>query len=92
MNCKEIVREIMQAQNVTNATLADRLKITQAALWDRLKLKKTIKGEEVSTPNISVDKLNDILRCLDYELVIVPRGKSGKISGAFLVEDTEEKK
>ncbi|MBQ5684311.1 MAG: winged helix-turn-helix domain-containing protein [Clostridia bacterium] len=92
MNSKLIVKEIMETKGVTNADLANRLNITQAAMWDRLKLKKTVKGQEVACPNITVDKLNDVLRAMDYEIVIVPRGKSGQIKGAYLVDDTEDKK
>lgn len=90
MKAKEIIREIMKEQNVNNATLAGRLGITQASLWDRLKLRKIVKGQEVSTPNISIEKLNSILSCLDYELVILPRGKAGKIAGAYVIEDKEQ--
>lgn len=92
MNSKLIVKEIMENKGVTNADMANRLNITQAAMWDRLKLKKVKNGQEMPCPNMTVDKLNDMLRALDYEIVIVPRGKSGRIEGAYLVDDTEEKK
>lgn len=89
MNCKEIVREIMEANNKGIADIAARMKIKPTALWDRLKTKKTINGKEVKTLNITVAKLNDILKVLDYEIAIVPRGKVSKIEGAYVVDDTD---
>ena len=89
MNCKEIVREIMDANKKGIADIAGRMGIKPTALWDRLKTKKTINGKEVKTLNITVAKLNDILKVLDYEIAIVPRGKASKIDGAYIVDDTE---
>jgi hypothetical protein len=45
--------------------MADRLNITQAALWDRLNTKKA--------KDIPVSMLSEMLRALDYKVVIVPR-------------------
>ena len=89
MNCKEIVREIMEANQKGIAEIAGRMNIKPTALWDRLKTKKTINGKEVKTLNITVAKLNDILRVLDYEIAIVPRGKVSGVKGAYIVDDTE---
>lgn len=91
MNSKEIVREIMATKKINNADMANALQITPAALWDRLKTKKRIKGVEVNTLNISVDKLNDMLRFLGYELVVLPCGEANKIEEAYLIDDTEDK-
>lgn len=90
MNSKEIVKTIMEQKSVTNADMAA-LKITQAALWDRLKTEKTIKatGQRVKTLNITVGKLNDMLRHLGYELVVMPRAKAGKIDNAYVITDTD---
>ena len=79
MNAKEIVISLMEKQGKSNAQMADALGISQAAMWDRLKSKKT--------NNLTVKKLNEMLRALGYELVIMPRAKAGRIDGAYVVED-----
>ena len=65
MKAREIIKVIMDKQGVNNASMADRLNITQAALWDRLNNKK-VKDSPVSM-------LSEMLRALDYKVVIVPR-------------------
>lgn len=65
MKAREITKVIMDKQGVSNASMADRLKITQAALWDRLNTKKA--------KDIPVSMLSEMLRALDYKVVIVPR-------------------
>ena len=65
MKAREITKVIMDKQGVNNASMADRLDITQAALWDRLNTKKA--------KDIPVSMLSEMLRALDYKVVIVPR-------------------
>ena len=65
MKAREIIKFIMEKQDVSNACMADRLNITQAALWDRLNNKKV--------RDIPVSLLSEMLRALDYKVVIVPR-------------------
>lgn len=79
MNEKEIVMKLMEEQSKTNAQMAAALNITPAAMWDRLNSPKT--------KNMTVKKLNEILRVLDCELVIMPRAKAGRIDGAYIVSD-----
>ena len=86
MDARDIVKEIMKEKNRSNADLANNLGISVAALWDRLS--KTTTGSN-KPKSITVKKLNDLLRCLDYELVIMPRGKSGRMDDAFLVTEEE---
>jgi DNA-binding Lrp family transcriptional regulator len=66
MTSKEIVKEIMKEQSVSNAEMAEKLSITPAALWDRLNNTKNAK-------DLSVTTLNDMLRALGYKIQIVPR-------------------
>lgn len=87
MDARDIVKDIMKEKNRTNADLANNLGISVAALWDRLS--KTTTGTN-KPKSITVKKLNDLLRCLDYELVIMPRGKAGRIEGAYVVTEDEE--
>lgn len=84
MNAKEIVIKLMGEQNKTNAQMADAIGVTQAAMWDRLKSPKT--------NNLTVKKLNEMLRALGYELVVMPRAKAGRIDGAYVVSDDGDAK
>ena len=84
MNAKEIVIKLMEEQNKTNAQMADAIGITQAAMWDRLKSPKT--------NNLTVKKLNEMLRALGYELVVMPRAKAGRIDGAYVVTEDGDTK
>lgn len=65
MTGREIIKEVMNEQGVTNAELAAKLNITQAALWDRLNNKKV--------KDIPMSLLSEMLRMLDYTIQIVPR-------------------
>lgn len=56
------VREIMKKQNVGVNKMADRLNKSSRLISERL-------GQD----NISIAKLNEMLRVLDYKAVIVPR-------------------
>ena len=62
MIAMEAVREIMKMKDIRPAVLCDRLKIKSNVLAERFKQK-----------NVSVEKLNDMLRAMDYKVVIVPR-------------------
>ena len=79
MNEKEIVLKLMELQNKTNAQMAAALNISPAAMWDRLNSTKT--------NSLTVRKLNEMLRALDYEVVIMPRAKAGRIDDAYVVCD-----
>lgn len=62
MIAMEAVREIMKLKDIRPAVLCDRLKIKSNVLSERFKQK-----------NVSVEKLNDMLRAMDYKVVVVPR-------------------
>lgn len=62
MIAMEAVKEIMKLRDVRPAVLCDRLKIKSNVLSERFKQK-----------NVSVEKLNDMLRAMDYKVVVVPR-------------------
>lgn len=81
MTSKEIVKDIMNKKEITNAQMASALNVTQAALWARL--------DPTKSDNTTVKKLNAMLRILGYELVIVPRTKASRIDGAYVVEDSD---
>ena len=83
MTAKEIIRKIMDDKSIKNCDMAYGLNITQATLWDRLNPAKS--------NNMTVAKLNSMLRYLGYDLVIVPHGKTSKMADSYVVEDSETK-
>ena len=62
MIAMEAVKEIMKVKDIRPAVLCDRLRIKSNVLSERFKQK-----------NVSVEKLNEMLRAMDYKVVIVPR-------------------
>ena len=62
MIAMEAIKEIMKLKDVRPAVLCDRLDIKSNVLSERFKQK-----------NVSVEKLNDMLRAMDYKVVVVPR-------------------
>lgn len=66
MNGRECVKQIMEDTAVANAELAGRIGITQAALWDRLNNTK-------KKTDIAVSLMTEMLRALDYKVVVIPR-------------------
>ena len=47
--------------------------VTPAMLRDRLGIKPTTLSQRFTQKNISVDKLHEMLRAMDYKIVLVPR-------------------
>lgn len=74
MIAMEAVKEVMKIKEVRPAVLCDRLKIKSNVLSERFKQK-----------NVSVEKLNEMLRAMDYKVVIVPR-ETKVPDGGFEVE------
>lgn len=74
MKTNEAVREIMKEQEVGVSALASRIGKTPRLVSDRL-----------SMENISIEKLNEMLRVLDYKVVVVPRSRVTK-TGEYEVE------
>ena len=84
MKGRDIVKTIMEKNDVSNAQLAHRLGVTIATMWDRINSKKV--------KDIPLSTLNEMLRALDYKVVIVPMNKPVK-SDEYLVtsgDDREE--
>lgn len=67
MKPSEIIRNIMNEKNCKPIDLAKRLEISKQTLNGRL-----------TQDNISIDKLNQILKQLDYKIVIVPNASKSK--------------
>lgn len=62
MKATTAVREVMTIRNEKVASLADKLKV-----------KSNVLSERLSQDNISIIKLDEMLRLMDYKIVIVPR-------------------
>ena len=62
MKATTAVREVMTIRNEKVASLADKLKV-----------KSNVLSERLSQDNISIVKLDEMLRLIDYKIVIVPR-------------------
>jgi len=74
MIAMEAVKEVMRLKEVRPAMLCDRLGIKSNVLSERFKQK-----------NVSVSKLNEMLRLMDYKVVVVPR-ETRVPEGGFEVE------
>lgn len=61
MKAKDAVRDIMQRRDEGPSRLASKLGKTPRVITDRL-----------SQDNISIEKLNEMLRVMDYKIVLVP--------------------
>lgn len=74
MKANEAVRKVMEVQGVGATQVANRLGKTPRLVCDRLAME-----------NISIEKLNDLLRVLDYKVVVVP--KSSRVpDGGYEIE------
>lgn len=62
MTGKDIVKEIMAEEDVTNAQLANRIGVTQATMWARL--------NNQSAKDLQLSVFNEMLEALGYELVV----------------------
>lgn len=67
MKATEIVRIVMKAKGVRVASLCDKLKLKSNVLCERL-----------AQENISIAKLDEMLRAMDYKIMIVPRDTTEK--------------
>ena len=67
MRGREIVKTIMEKNGISNAMLAHRLEVSLATMWDRVNSKKV--------KDIPLSTLNEMVRALDYKIVVVPSNK-----------------
>ena len=80
MKATDIIRDIMKKKEVKPSMLADRLKIKNNTLSERMTQK-----------NLSVLKLSEMLRVMDYKILIVPRNSRLPEDGYELTVDDEVK-
>ena len=69
MTGREISKDIMTKQGMSNSTYAKELSITSAALWDRLDTQPR-KGK--ARKDIPVSLLTNMVNVLGYKLVVMP--------------------
>ena len=74
MKTSEALREAMKIKNVSVSRMADRIGKSSRLVCERI-------GQE----NISVSKLQEMLRVLDYKIVILPR-EARLPDGGFEIE------
>lgn len=73
MKGREILAEIMARKEITNSRLASRLNLSPQATWDRLHTKKT--------KDIPASTLTEMLRAMDYKLIVVPQETRTPVDG-----------
>lgn len=66
MRGRDIISAIMKKTETSNSVLANRLGVTPAVAWDRVNNKKV--------KDIPVSLMADMLRVMDYKVVVVPSG------------------
>lgn len=88
MNGREIIKDIMTKQNITNSTLANRLGITPAALWDRIDTQPR-KGKP--RKDIPVSLLSEMVQVMDYKIMVVPSNARLPKDG-YVIGESEENK
>lgn len=74
MKATEALRKVMELKNVRPAELCGRLGIKMNVLSERFKQE-----------NISVAKLNDMMKVMDYKIVLLPR-EARLPEGGFEIE------
>lgn len=74
MIAMKALKEVMKLKGIRPAVLCDRLGIKSNVLSERFKQK-----------NVSVSKLNEMLRLMDYKIMIVPR-ETRTPEGGFEIE------
>lgn len=74
MKTNEVVRTLLKSKGISVAALAGRIGAKPNTITQRL-----------TQDNISIDKLNEMLRVLDYKVVVVPR-ESRIPDGGYEVE------
>lgn len=66
MKARDMVKNLMESNGITNATLANRLGMTISATWE-------LTAKPNKTKDMSTAKLVPVLTALDYKLVAIPR-------------------
>lgn len=78
MTAKQVINAILKAKNIKPTALASRLGIAYPSLFDRI-------NENGKSKDMTVDKLSEMARVMDYKVVVVPR-ESRVPEGGYVIE------
>ena len=84
MTGSEVIKRLMEIEDVTNTQLANRIGVTQATIWARLN-NQSAKGLQVSV-------FNEMLDALGYEMVVRKRNDPDEDVREFTVKLDEPTK
>ena len=74
----------MKATDAVRVVMKEK-KVKVVSLSDKLKIKSNVLSERLSQENISIAKLDELLRLMDYKIVLVPR-ETRESEGWYRVE------
>lgn len=64
MRGRDILKQVMESNGISNADLAKRLGVSNATIWERLNNK--------NVKDIPVSLMVDMLKVMDYKVLVVP--------------------
>lgn len=64
MRGREILKQVMESNGISNVDLAKRLGVSNATIWERLNNK--------NVKDIPVSLMVDMLKVMDYKVLVVP--------------------
>jgi len=64
MRGRDIMKAIMEQEEIKNAELAKKLEVSNAAIWERLNNK--------NVKDIPVSLMNEMVRAMEYKVIVVP--------------------
>jgi hypothetical protein len=76
MTGREVVKKIVEENGMSNAAFAKRCGVSGAAMWDRL--------NNIKVKDIPLSLLNDMLRVLDYKILVVPANAKVPAGGYYV--------
>ena len=87
MKVKDAVKDIMKRKGVTISSMARAISDTRGVdeNGEKVTVLPRLVTDRLSQKNISIANLSEMLKTLDYKIVIVPRSKSEK-EGEYEIE------
>jgi len=77
MTGKDIIKKLMEEENVTNVVLAERIGVTQATMWARL--------NNTNAKDLPLAVFGEMLSALGYEMVVRRKDDDGGDRNAQVV-------
>ena len=87
MKTSDAVREIMKTKNITVGAMARAIADTRGKDKDgnKVEVLPRLITDRLAQKNISIANLSELLKTLDYKIVLVPRSKSER-DGEYEIE------